>query len=636
MPDHLANMIAAGEVVERPSSVVKELVENALDASSTSIAVELVAAGKREIRVIDNGTGMDSDDAVLAFERHATSKIVTTDDLDTISTYGFRGEALPSVASVSKTTIQTCNDDSGLGTEVVMDGGQLRTVRETGRTRGTTVLVRDLFFNVPARRKFLRTENTELRHISRELTGLTLGRPDLEVRLSHSGRVLLECQSTDGWQERLRSLFGREIIHRGLSLDETSAHGRIYGLLGRPGDAGSGYTEQYLLVNGRMIQSRLLRKAILDGYEATQASGGQPFFVIFLEVDPGAVDVNVHPQKKEVRFRDERGLFGFVKQSIASLFADVGKSETQDLDQELPVEGQRASGVPGFWTNQPTKQAGESVSDFTSEYRTTPSTPVRDSAPPEPSDRVAAASDGPPADDFRENVATGVPSETSQPQKSGKRKKSDEQLNLKLAAPEGSSIDISGASPEEANHLWQFQGKYIFVSTNDGLWIIDQHVAHERILYEEAMSAFAGEAPTSQRLLFPLTIELSPEQDAALDDVVEMLESMGFAIQRLSGRSILIDAYPASVKKVDDGGVIRQMIEEVCVPGFKRTGMREQLGASYSCHAAIKAGERLEMREMRWLVERLFNTSMPYVCPHGRPTVVRIAMSELDTRFGRT
>ncbi len=648
LSDHLASMIAAGEVIERPSAVLKELVENSLDAGARHVEVELVAGGRRLVQVSDDGCGMNADDAVLCFERHATSKIATPDDLNAIQSYGFRGEALPSIAAVGRVTLQTSPDDGGIGTEVVIHGGQLRSVKEVGRTRGTMVAVRDLFFNTPARRKFLRTDGTELRHSVREMTGLALGAPVLGFRLSHGGRMLFECHPVGTWQERAQSLFGREMLLRSIELDEADSGVKLYGFLGRPGDAGGGYGEQYLVVNARPVQSRLLRKAVLDGYEATIGGGKQPSFILFLHIEPSAVDVNVHPQKREVRFRDEREVYQFVRDAIRRSFAEVGAAEPDLASASLPLSADRpAPGEPGtrevhartgvaqFWS----KTLGDPAQQRTDAERVAEETPPyaaegHEQAPPPPrASEKGSPQDGPPP--FR-----GSNDRFPQGKKAPRRKSegAEPQLALPLVSREEPSRtgESGDDQPGAESLLWQFQQKYIFVSTREGLWIIDQHVAHERILYEEAMSAFSGQAPASQRLLFPLTIELTPEQDAILEEVLPMLESMGFSIQRLSGRSMMVDAYPNSVHRGDDGQFIRQMIDDIAGVGFKRTGLKEQIATSYACHAAINAGEPLSTREMRWLIERLFTTTMPYVCPHGRPIVVKIDMDEFDERFGRT
>ena len=646
LPDHLANMIAAGEVVERPSSVVKELVENSLDAGAGEVGVDLTAGGKALVTITDDGSGMDGDDAVLAFERHATSKLATPDELNRIGSFGFRGEALPSIASVSRVSLQTCPDDGGIGTEVIIDGGQLRTVREVGRARGTTISVRSLFYNTPARRKFLRKEVTELRHVSRELTGLALGRPDVGFRLAHAGREILECRRVTTWQERVQSLFGKEMLQRGVELDGATPGIHVYGLLGAPGDAGT-YPEQHILVNARAVQSRVLRRALGEGYEATEAGGAKPFFVIFLDVDPALVDVNVHPQKKEIRFRDDHEVFALVKESVRESFAKsrpTGRPSPAPLplgpDEPAAQDAPKSDGIGSFWYDSPEKRttgAGRVAdSDVPVAERPPYRPPARPSTPPTHAGGQGAAPLHGPAGEPRAEQK-GAAHEPGAPKKGAETS----QLNLHLVSPEGggrppAAAPERGEEAAQAQHIWQFQNKYIFVSTRDGLWIIDQHVAHERILFEEAMQAFAGEDTTAQRLLFPVTVELSPEQDAVFDEVMPMLESMGFGLQRLSGRSVMIDAYPSSARTTDDGALVRQLIQDIQELGFKRTGIREQLATVYSCHAAIKAGDPLDKPRMQWLIERLFATSMPYVCPHGRPTIVKIAMSELDNRFGRS
>ena len=638
LPDRLANLIAAGEVVERPSAVVKELVENALDAGATNVAVNLDAGGRRLMQVTDNGCGMSPDDAVLALDRHATSKIADPTDLDSIASYGFRGEALPSIAAVSRLRLQTCHDDDGIGTEVVVEGGQLKGAKEVGRARGTTMTIRDLFFNTPARRKFLRTDQTELRHCSREITGLALGSPEVAFRLAHAGRALLDCPAARSWQERALALFGQEMLERGLEFSVDGDFGRIYGLLGRPGDAGGGYREQYILVNGRLVQARALRKAVFDGYEATIESGNQPSFVVFLDTDPAGVDVNVHPQKREVRFRDERAVYGFVKDAVAQAFS--GSVSPRDAVRHSEGDDE-ARGVGHFWHDAKDTFARKDAS----RPRGTPSgSAVRDSAYAAPPAQRTPATDS--VGTLARALDVGAPdrSEGNAGQPGPVGQQVDDQLALdvgtvpgEVSAPAEASARAESTPPEISPEslLWQFQDKYIFVSTNEGLWIVDQHVAHERILYEEAMAAFNEGEPTSQRLLLPVAVELTPEQDSVLDEVLPALSSMGFDIERMSGRSVLVNAYPASVQNWQDGNLLREMVQEIGELGFRESGLTEQIATSYSCHAAIKAGDPLNAPTMAWLVERLFSTSMPYVCPHGRPIIVKIGTKELDKRFGR-
>lgn len=623
LPDRLANLIAAGEVVERPSAVVKELVENAIDAGATTVTVELEAGGRRLIQVADDGCGLNADDAVLALERHATSKIAESRDLDAIASYGFRGEALPSIAAVSRLRLQTCDNADGIGTEVIIEGGELRSVKEVGRARGTTVIVRNLFYNTPARRKFLRTDQTELRHCTREITGLALGTPEVGITVTHAGRTLFECHPIRTWQDRAISLFGREIIQRGVEFERSNEIGRVYGLLGRPGDAGGGYREQYLLVNGRLVQARTLRKAILDGYENTLESGAQPFFLIFVDIDPAVVDVNVHPQKREVRFRDERAVYAFVRTAITGAFSgrDAARHQPDSFgdDQRGSTE---PPGVAHFW-----KEARNTFVDRPSRVsdiaRTSPSSYSNANVPPQRRTQ--------PSDD-RETL--------NEPPRPATRKPHDD-TQASLHLPSTSDLPSEQNDRDEIvldrdSRLWQFSDKYIFVSTDDGLWIVDQHVAHERILYEEALAAFDGDQPTAQRLLFPVTVELTPEQDAVFDDVRPMLIQMGFDLERLSGRSVMVNAYPGSAENWSDGALLRELIDQIAEPGFKRTDSRERVATAYSCKAAIKAGEPLSTVKMRWLLDHLFTTSMPYVCPHGRPIIVKIDMNEFDRRFGRS
>jgi DNA mismatch repair protein MutL len=588
-------MIAAGEVVERPAAVVKELTENALDAGATKVTVELVSGGRQLIRVIDDGEGMDKDDVLIAIEPHATSKLHQKDDLNQILTYGFRGEALPSIGSISRMTIDTCAQNSPEGTQVSVHGGQLRNVQVIGRDRGTTVTVRDLFFNVPARRKFMRTEGTELRHCLRGFTALALGRWKSAMRLTHGDRVLIDCPAVQGWAERTSDIFGEEITSRSVEFDSGDGSVRVHGLWGKPGDTHASNPDQLIFVNGRSVTSRMLRKAVHEGYEGTMAHGVQPFYVVFLTVDPDQVDVNVHPQKREVRFPDQRAVYQTVAEAVKTVFrtADSVVAESSKKPEDDRFEPPTSvtpnpipSAIPDFWSPGRASRTSEPVPT----YVTTPAdlipTQLTEFDPPAPP----------------------IPAAAVQHQ--------------------------SGRS--DTNEYWQVDNTYIFLPRDDGVWIVDQHVAHERILYEEAMRAMDGASPPSQRLLFPVTLILQPHEFAVLPDVKPRLMSMGFGIEEAGDMAVVVDAHPSTIHNWADGKPLRDMIAQIADdPDRIKDDLAEKVAISYACHTAIKAGDPLEPGEVGWLMDRLFTTAMPYVCPHGRPILVKITKDELAKRFGR-
>jgi len=554
LPEHIVNKIAAGEVVERPASVVKELVENSLDAGASSVDVLVRRGGRELVQVADDGEGMSREDALLALSRHATSKISSERDLETISTLGFRGEALPSIAAVSRLTLSTKREGDIAGTEVSVEGGVLRDVREVGRDVGTTVEVRDLFFNTPARRKFLRSTETELRHITQVVTELALAHPDVAFSLFHGSRRLMVLPKRDGLLARMEDVFGRERMVKVISVSFRAKGIKVEGAVGLPELARRSGVHQFFLVNSRPIVHRNLSHAVYLGYGELLPRETSPFFVLSLRIDPKAVDVNVHPTKREVRFSDERAVFNAVVQAVKSAL----QNEAVVPPLKYPEVSSRAEGVR------------EAVEKYITRAQ---------------------------------------------------------QISLSLEVPR----------PEEHRPvpLWQAHNRYIFAQVKNGIIIVDQHAAHERVLYEEALRNLSGGKPRSQQLLFSAVLTLSPVEIRFLEESGPLLEALGFAVRVLGRDVVAVDAVPAGLgSRWQDGALFSELIGELA-EGSTGAGLKEKLATVYSCHAAIRAGEPLSPRQMQQLIDQLFATEQPFVCPHGRPTLIRVPLEDLDRQFGR-
>ncbi len=591
------NLIAAGEVIERPASVVKELLENALDAGARRISLELEASGNRLIRISDDGTGMNRQDAELAFCRHATSKIRSAADLMHIATLGFRGEALPSIASVSRFELETATCDNPVGTLVVIEGGKTLEVSDTARPAGTTAVVRNLFYNVPARRKFLKSEQTELRHILRVATQVAVAQIETAFSLSHEGRELFSIPSAESLAERVEALFGPKRLGKMIPVMLERGETSVSGLIQAPDAVADSRPEQYIFVNRRPFINRSLAHAVRQGYQSTIPSSGQPSFFLFITIDPSEVDVNVHPSKLEVRFRDEGYVFALLHKTVE--------------------EGLRRQGaIPEY---------GEKSSVSVSQ------TAGKGQLPRRVAESVRARGAGsfqtsflmPLAPSIEKPVALSVNSGgTSAPGQAGEKES---------AAPV-----IHSSQETILPEIWQLHDRYILVETKDGCMIIDQHAAHERILYEQILAGMTRGGMNRQRLLFPFTLDLSPEEHAAALDFTALLEQAGFEIEDFGTRSVVIRSVPALSGLGNAESYFREIMRDLVRDGQGSTGTRHQrLARSLACHAAIKSGRRLDEREMNELVDQLFATELPYADVHGRNTMVHLSLEEVDRRFGR-
>ena len=577
LPDSLANQIAAGEVVERPASVVKELIENALDAAATRINIEIQNGGKTEIRVADDGCGMGRDDALLCLDRHATSKIRQPEDLHAVRTLGFRGEALPSIASVSRMVLETA-EPGGVGTRVRVAGGKIQGVEDTARQGGTTVIVRNLFFNVPARAKFLRSAAAETRAVADVVTTLALSNLSTAFRLESNGRTLLDLPSAPDLISRVAALWGDETAARLLPIALERGNTSLAGLVERPDAAQSGPRRVHLFVGGRPFRDRELVWAAERAYRTTVPQSAKPSLLLYLSVAPGDVDVNVHPAKAEVRFRDKFGIETLVEQGIRQALATVHSAATFDTRPVLPqIEATRGAAGP-----------------------------------------VAAPGPAPE----REQLAFFVPARTAAEPQSEPEPAAAPQVEERPVIP----------------RLWQIHDTYILAETRSGLLIIDQHSAHERILFEELMRGFSGNGSVSQRLIFPITLRLSPAEYNVVEENRELFERAGFEIEPFGSRTVIVHGAPAPHPYFNAERCLREMLSELA-NGSELTraarNQHERIAMTFACKGAIKAGQKLSDREMALLFERLFMTELPYHDVHGRATIVRLSLDELVRRFGR-
>ncbi len=579
LPSAIAQKIAAGEVIERPASVVKELVENSLDAAAKTIRVELEEGGKKLIRVEDDGCGMSPEDVVLCFERHATSKISQEEDLEKIATLGFRGEALASIASVSRLVLRT--SEGQVGTKVEREGGRLGRISEGGYPKGTLVEVRDLFFNLPARRKFLRSTQSELAHIVRYLTTVSLAFPEVAFFLHHGERQLLNCPAVPTRRERFYQLFGRENLERLMEINWEEGEYRISGFISRPPRGAGDRYRQFYYVNQRPVRDRLLPAAVQQAMKGRLEKDTSPEVYLFLSLPYSEVDVNVHPAKAEVRFRDS-----------ARVFHAVLKCLNEAMTQESAVK----SVYLGTQHDASVKEIKETA--------------------------VAA----------RTHLFPGVKESESRGEEAG-----ESYLSLLSPLDEGSfAVEKTLAEEGEAKKLeifGQYLNLYILAADETGLLIIDQHNAHERILFEKYLELDARRAWSSKQALFPLLIELSPAEMIILEQLNPTLGEFGFELENLGGRSLYLRSFPDFLEDEEARDVLLGFLEEA--EKTEITERRERLLATMACRTAIKAGLPLSREKMEVLVAELFRAKNPWLCPHGRPTVVRLDRRQIEKGLKR-
>ena len=714
LSDHLANQIAAGEVVERPASVAKELVENSIDAGARRIEVDVEAGGRRLLRVSDDGDGMTRDDALLAFERHATSKISRAEDLGAIATLGFRGEALASIASVARVELVTQMEGEAEGTRILIEGGRMRDVKPAARPRGTTITVRDLFFNVPARRKFLRSEATESFHLTSLVTHYALAHPEIAFVLTNNGRESLRAAVAANLRERAYQIFGAEFLDSLLEVNGGHAEiARVSGYISAPRERRTSRDAQYLFVNGRYVRDRLVSRALGEGYRTVLPHGVYPAALLFLEVPLEEVDVNVHPAKTEVRFRRAAAVTDAVREAVRAALAaggyvrhaDEQSPTAHDTNARHELSPDAGGEIASGWGT--TGESGDASLD-SSRFGATdddrrsvgagrrapqvePPLPQQEAIEfgfNAPSDEelllaseefAARASTMPPAaraahdasvrgagvaPEGRESIAgsSGLNASPAGAEESRARPEArGESAELKDAGGAGDVTSrlasqparvplpplnsIAGAMYEvevesvsdNIRPLYQLEESYIIAIDAEGMLLIDQHAAHERILFDKYRKLEQTRAAESQQLLVPETFDLTPAQAAAFDAVAGELETYGFSLMRLSGRTVAIKAVPADLPATEARNMLAEVLETVEAErrGAARETLRERVAASLACRAAIKVNMPLAPEKMRWLIDRLLTTSSPTTCPHGRPAILRLTTRDIERGFHR-
>jgi DNA mismatch repair protein MutL len=686
LSERVANQIAAGEVVERPASVVKELLENALDAGSTRIRIQVEAGGKKLIQITDNGCGMVRDDAMLAFERHATSKIKDTDDLLSISTLGFRGEALPSIASVARLHLETRAEEEAAGTVLEINGGKIIRVEEAGLPLGTSITIRDLFFNTPARKKFLRSESTELSHIASLVTHYALAHPEKHFELHSATNALLVAPPVADHRERVYQVFGRETLDQLIPLaavqplervglpqpppwrrpaddvtresaevgDDASRAGapalqdfgevRLHGFVSKPEIQKLNRNSIFIFVNGRLIRDRLIQHAIVEAYRNILPPTVFPVVLLFIEMPTAEVDVNVHPSKTEVRFRQQTVIHDFVRESVRAALM-----KARPVPQFLTEIGAQPSASAGL------SSPGLSNSRFSDGARSgdvLQHAPWRDLYEPATAGGFALQAPAVPAATGRLEFEGGIAVEANAAVSLARTPATIAQQAVADSMMVEQSLPDHGCAPPIVQEpqaaptleslrtlrpLGQIRNSFILAVNEDGLWIIDQHVAHERVLFERVLRQRSAQRVESQRLLMPLVIELTPAQQAIFSDITEELAHNGFEAEPFGTRSVAVKIAPAGVDAAQIEHMLNEIFDQITRQdqAINLEAVRTRIAASIACHAAIKVNMPLEQNKMEWLLAELAKTEHPMTCPHGRPVVLRYSMQDIQKAFKR-
>ena len=582
----VANQIAAGEVIERPASVVKELVENAIDAKATQIDLLIKGGGRSLIQVTDNGFGMSRDDALLCLERHATSKIRSGDDLKSLHSFGFRGEAMPSIASVSHFRLKTCEPEAESGTEIVVDGGKMISVQEVGMARGTQMEVRSLFYNLPARRKFMRTEATELAHVQHQVILSALSRPEIGWRLIYEDQEPKIWPAGQDLQRRCATIFGPSWVKEMIAIDHRAGGFRLWGILGRPGTSRSNRAEEFFFVNQRPVDSKALHYGLIEGYHNSLMKGRYPLCVLFFEIDPSELDVNIHPAKREIRFHQEYAVRQFVVEAI-----------------QKAIGGAQAGPVPIYTPLVPTKGMVPSLT--------------------------------------QEEIPMKTPEELVRPL----------YLDLQGESAPSASIAALSSALESSRHsdpvpLRELSirvhgcvgGLYLTGECPEGMILIDQHAAHERVWFEKLLQQTKENKVSTQKLLLPVTLQVTPKEADFLMRELEDLNRIGLGISLFGAHTFLVDSIPSLFRTKNIEGFIRHLLVDLQEEGGetrKKRLLSEETITKKACRQAVKANDPLKPEEWNQLVRDLLDCDFPYTCPHGRPTLILMKWSEMERKFGR-
>ena len=590
LEESLANKIAAGEVIQRPEAVVKELIENSLDSGAKKISIIIKQAGKESIQIIDNGSGIPNKEVATAFTRHATSKISKLEDLSNILTFGFRGEALASIASVSQVEMITRISDEEIASKIIIHGSRIIEQSKISGEVGTSITVNNLFYNTPARRQFFKSNTTEFKHIYDVIERAALSNPEIAFQFISDDEELLNVTKSN-FNDRISNLFGDVFFDTLLPIFEETELLTVGGFVGKPEFSKKTKSTQYLFLNNRFIINRTISHAIYSGYEHLIVKGNFPFVLINLKIDPAKVDVNVHPSKLEVKFLDESMIYKFVMSVVRK---GIAQHTNPQIIQQL--NGQQES----FDTEN------NVVQNFAFS-----------------SDKL-----------IQSIIESNIPSIPLQSNKT-------EEVNLKNTESEKFNQQYEHVKKdqqmEEGMSIWQIHNKYILAQIKSGIMIIDQHVAHERILYEKATQNFENHLPTTQHLLFTQTLHLTPNDFALMKELAPDLIKLGFEMKEFGKNTFAIDGVPTDVKPGKESTIVQEILSEYRHNQNQiKLDSRDNLAKSFACKSAIKAGDSLTENEMRVLIDQLFATKVPYVCPHGRPVMIKISIQELDKRFFRT
>jgi DNA mismatch repair protein MutL len=616
LSETVASQVAAGEVVERPASVVKELVENSIDAGARKIDVIVRRGGMSIIRVIDDGCGMDRDDALLSLERHATSKIRSAADLESVATLGFRGEAVPSIASVTRFRLTTREPGAIAGTEILVNGGKLDVVRDSGEAPGTQVEARSIFYNMPARRKFLRSENTESRNIEHQLHLQAIGHPEVAFTFVRDERIVFQVPSAGSLLDRLRDLYGAEFIERLLEVKpESAADIHIRGFIGKAGVSRQTRDQQLVFVNGRAVENVVLSTGLREGYHTALMKGQHPVTFLFVDLNPGGVDVNVHPAKREVRFRDPKA----VREAVVQAVRHTLESDRTDW------QAQFRAAVPGTAIQPP------------------PTSPV--APPPSLGGLTSASSSSLPVSPLPGSVPSQAfapaPTPRELPQLETEFSLRGERAVEVLTRPPFPPNESASALRTSHRHDFQIIGVlnklYVLMESAAGLVLVDQHAAHERILFEELRRRMEEQGVPSQRLLLPQTFDLPPRDAEWVERNLATLQKMGIGIEGFGPNTFKIDSLPAFVSAPDAVAFMQAVIDELKSASNSASPLRlgEDMIAKTVCRHAVKANDPLRHPELEKLIQDLLACDLPYCCPHGRPTMIQISHAELEKKFGR-
>ncbi len=612
LPEDVSNRIAAGEVIERPASVVKELIENSLDAGAAQVSITIMRGGRSSIKVIDNGRGMDAEDALMSIEAHATSKIRTAHDVESIASFGFRGEALPSIASVSRFELRTKTSDETVGTEVLINGGVIKSVSEIGCASGTSITIKNIFYNIPARKKFLRTINTEEFHITEIVLLIALANPHVGFQLSFDQRPIISVQAESDSRTRATMLLGKDTVSAMLPINYNENGISLSGFIARPGLSRSSRKDQRTFVNGRPITSNTIYYAIKDAYHTLVMKGRFPPVLLFMKLDPTLIDVNVHPAKKEIRFRDGNSVGHVIKNGIDRTLKTI-------VEAKRPVPGptlntyQNESGIQTK-SNSVNNADNASESQLSSvdspPMQTTPQTAIKD------------VSNAINAGDIGAGDAVSIPPNPDLP--------------MLHSASDGTSVSAAcNNNLLDLRILGSIGNLFILAEGHDGLVLIDQHAAHERIMFEKVLNQMKQKDGIGQGLLIPITLDFSNADAKIIVDNLGQLIKLGFEIENFGNNTFIISAIPAHFPQDNISGLLMDIIDELRNSPASPKRADEGKIAKIACKAAVKAHDHLTEEEMNNLLKELSAMELPFTCPHGRPTMINLTFKELEKRFGR-